>query len=465
MATMHSAPAEPRAGRLAPWTLAAFAAPTIPLTMMLAPLGSILPAYYARHTAVSLAAIGMVLFLTRITDAVADQVVGYLSDITRTRFGPRKPWIAAGTLVSMVSVYLMLTPRADTGPAAFFVWTLLLMLGWTMIYVPLAAWGSELSRDYGERARISGYMALAGPIGALIVFALPLLPMFGSTAITADVLRGMAIVIVAMLPLSVALMLAVVPRGQTVASESPSIRQAFQAIRRNRPFWRFLAFAMVGGLVIGMIGGLLVLYMDNYLGLGSKIAYLFLLNLVASLVGVPIWARLVKVVGKHRVIAFGAIYNLLFLLPPLWLIKPGHDAFPQMMIWMGALGLSSASSTVVFPAMMGDIVDYDIWKTNANRAGNYFAFLGLMQKSMVALGGAISFGLLGALGFDAKAAVVTPHAAFGLLITISALPGLFSVLAIALVWNYPLDQRRHSIIRRRIEQRAARASPAAEAGA
>jgi Na+/melibiose symporter-like transporter len=40
------------------------------------------------------------------------------------------------------------------------------------------------------------------------------------------------------------------------------------------------------------------------------------------------------------------------------------------------------------------------------------------------------------------------------------LPCVFGLAAAALTWNFPLDARKHEIIRRRIEQRAHRAAAA-----
>ena len=52
-----------------------------------------LPTFYAAHTTVSLAQIGVVAAAARIFDALNDPIVGYLSDRTHTRIGSRKPWL------------------------------------------------------------------------------------------------------------------------------------------------------------------------------------------------------------------------------------------------------------------------------------------------------------------------------------------------------------------------------------
>src|SRR5262245_56486209 len=79
-----------------------FGFPSLPHSLVAYPLYSLLPAYYAAHTKVTLAEIGAIAAASRIFDAVNDPVIGYLSDRTRTRFGSRKPWLVASILFLVV---------------------------------------------------------------------------------------------------------------------------------------------------------------------------------------------------------------------------------------------------------------------------------------------------------------------------------------------------------------------------
>src|SRR3954470_4590096 len=104
------------ASRLTAMQLLAYALPVLPLSMMLGPVSSVMPVFYAKHTAISLSAVGTALMLTRIVDAFADQLTGYLSDITRSRYGARKPWLVGGTVVCVAASFAFFNP----GPAAGF---------------------------------------------------------------------------------------------------------------------------------------------------------------------------------------------------------------------------------------------------------------------------------------------------------------------------------------------------------
>ena len=71
------------------------------------------------------------------------------------------------------------------------------------------------------------------------------------------------------------------------------------------------------------------------------------------------------------------------------------------------------------------------------------------------LGGALAVGialpLVAALGFDPKSAANTPEALNSLLLIFALGPALAHGLAAAIVAGFPIDARRHSEIRARME--------------
>jgi Na+/melibiose symporter-like transporter len=76
--------------------------------------------------------------------------------------------------------------------------------------------------------------------------------------------------------------------------------------------------------------------------------------------------------------------------------------------------------------------------------------------SVSALGSALGFYVLALVGYDPKTAANAPDAVAGMLVNLLVLPGVFFVLAALLLFRFPIDARRHAIIRRRIDSRAAR---------
>lgn len=91
------------------WIMAAFGAPGFPLALVGLPMAVYLPAVYAGQDGygLSLAAVGFVLMLTRLSDVVTDPIIGFISDRTRTRWGRRKPFIFIGTPIYAAGIWFL----------------------------------------------------------------------------------------------------------------------------------------------------------------------------------------------------------------------------------------------------------------------------------------------------------------------------------------------------------------------
>ena len=99
--------------------VAAFAAPALPLAAMYFPVYVFLAEFYATAHGLSLAAIGGVFIAARLFDAVAIRSPGIASDRWSTRWGRRRPWLAAGAPLVMLSAWMLFVPAAGASLASF----------------------------------------------------------------------------------------------------------------------------------------------------------------------------------------------------------------------------------------------------------------------------------------------------------------------------------------------------------
>ena len=128
---------------------------TMPLAMAGLTLLTFLPIYYAVDLGLGLSVVGIVFAAGRIGDVVTDPIIGHLSDQTRTRFGPRKPWMTVGVVGFAASFSMLVSPPADVSllylilaGGGFFLFT-------TLLDVPYSAVGLELSSSVEERTRLA----------------------------------------------------------------------------------------------------------------------------------------------------------------------------------------------------------------------------------------------------------------------------------------------------------------------
>jgi len=192
------------------------------------------------------------------------------------------------------------------------------------------------------------------------------------------------------------------------------------------------------------------------MGLGDKVPIILVILTLTQIISMPVWKIIASHVGKHRAWAVASIIHGL-MMPVIFLIEPGPDSFSIVLPYAMVIAVMQAPFFMLANPILSDIIDYDILKSGVNRAGNYFSIDSMMLKGIGALAGSIGFWLLAAFNFDPKLAEFTPEAEFGLLFTVGIVPIFFFVAGGIMLWFFPINARRHAIIKRRIESLAARA--------
>ena len=69
--------------------IAIYGAVNLPTSVVGLPIALYIPAFYSQNLGLSLAAVGVLIALSRLTDVVTDPLIGTLSDRWNTRFGRR----------------------------------------------------------------------------------------------------------------------------------------------------------------------------------------------------------------------------------------------------------------------------------------------------------------------------------------------------------------------------------------
>lgn len=439
-----------------------WASPQLAYAITTAPVNAILPTLYSQFALVSLAASGTIFTVRIIFDAVSDQFIGYLSDKTRTRFGSRKPWIAGGAFVTVISIFYLFNIPSDAGVIYYGFWSLIYYLGFTMYNIPHTAWGGELSGDYGEKTKVFGYRGILDNIGGLIFPLIPIALFYMHISDTKEFTPESSSILgwgaIILIPLFTWGAIAKSPIGAVIETERTSFRGLLNSVKNNKPFIRFIIAFLFAGAGVGILSTLFYPFIVTFLKIGESFSYIFIAMVLSGIVSVPIWVKIVYWIGKHRAWAYGWIVNSISLLP-LAFVNPGDSALIYAFICMMVYGFSNGVSLIAPYSILSDVIDYDILKTKVDRAGNYYAFQLLAVKMMASAGG-LALIILGLIfGYEVtEGHVNTDFANMGMKWMFIAGPALLQLCAIPFIWNFPIDERRQKIIRRRIEQRSKRNS-------
>jgi GPH family glycoside/pentoside/hexuronide:cation symporter len=118
------------------------------------------------------ALIGLLAAIPRLTDALTDPLMGYISDHTRSRRGRRRPYIFVGAILAgLIFMLLWQLPVGRTENFYFWVFlagSMVFFLTYTIFATPWVALGYELAPDYHERTRVMGVQNLISQLAYLI---------------------------------------------------------------------------------------------------------------------------------------------------------------------------------------------------------------------------------------------------------------------------------------------------------
>jgi len=437
-------------------TLFCYSLTDLPVSMAMLPILVFIPKYYTGEMGVSLALAANIILIARIFDVITDPLVGYLSDRTHTRWGRRRPWMLASTPILMLAFYNLFLPPEDAGAAHLFTWMMVLSVGTTMLMIPYYSWAAELSPDYNERSRITGWRSFMGVVGTLSAQLAPVIALlafgYGGTGAVLGVVGWLALIV---LPLSIGLTVWNVPETRDYVSSRVPLGEGFKLMWRNGPFKRLIAAFMIGSVAFAITTPLYIFYIAFVLGAEDKAVIMLAFFFSANLAGISFWVWLSSRVGKHR--AYVGSFALIALANPLYLLLGPGDFW-----WMLPITLLSGFAAGGFAAlpnsMKADVVDLDTLKSGNNRTASFFAAWSFTAKMSASLGSWIALSVLAWIGFDASPAANNPPAQIlGLKLLFALLPSTFFLLAAALVWNYPITELRHRRLRAALERRRDRA--------
>jgi Na+/melibiose symporter-like transporter len=435
---------------------AAYALPALPLAVVVFPSHAILPGFYAQHTRIPIAVIGMILIVARVFDAVIDPLIGFLSDATMRRWKSRKPWLALGAVLLALAVLPLYSPSSTVGAGYFLGWFLAFYLGYSLVEVPLKAWGTELARNYRDRSRIATCLAVAFGLGNLAFALAPFFMASDARSFDARTLAAVGWGVAIAMPATLVMAAWIAPDGTVPETEKTRIRSVLRALHRNRPLLHFLVMFILTGLGQGVFYGMVFLYVTHILGLQTAFVWVLLADALVTLASVPVWYALIRRLQKHRAWALGLGISALSLALMAWLV-PGEPGLLPLLVLVCVRAFGSGVTQVAPNALLGDVVDYELFRRNVNQAANFHAMVSLATKFTAATGAGAGLMIAGLVGFDAAAAN-PPDVVSAFKVIALWVPVLILVIGAWVSLCFPLDRRRHATVLYQLERRVRHAA-------
>lgn len=449
---------------LTPGTIRLYGSLAFPLALIGYPLGIWLPRAYTTDIGIETAVVGLIITCAAIIDAFTDPAMGYASDRLRFRWGRRRMWLGIGAPFLLLALYHLLNPVQDATAIYLAFWFIFLRIGTTMVLVPYAAWGVELSGEYHTRTRIQSareVFLILGLVGAALVPAI-VERVIGDESTALDVLDAYTIPVLILFPLlTIAVVLRVPEPPPSPREGKVPLGRSLRLIARNGLFVRLAAIELLitGGEAFR--NTLSVFFMEDVIG-APRVGMLFLVYVLMALVAIPAWDRLARVYGKHRSLSAAMILVSVVSIA-IFLLEHG-----QIWAFYGLFaikGFCFGAFAYLPRAMMADAIDLDTVTSGDARTGSYFAVYGFMTKLAQSIGG-FSLVALSIVGYQTAAdATNATYQLTALGVLYAIVPTVAFLVALALSWSWPLTSERHARLQALLERRHRRlASAAARAG-
>ena len=148
-------------------------------------VGNFLMIFYTDVCGISMAAVSLLMLVSRFWDAINDPVIGSLSDRTRSRWGRYRPWLLFGapaTAVVLVLTFWAHPTWSDSAKSLYmYITYCVLVLGYTCVNIPYGTLCGTLTQNIEERAKINTSRSVCAMIAINIIniITLPLISAFG----------------------------------------------------------------------------------------------------------------------------------------------------------------------------------------------------------------------------------------------------------------------------------------------
>lgn len=421
------------------------------------PTATFAVAVVAKRYGLDLVALGAAIAFVTVCDSIWDPAIGVASDRWRTRWGNRKPWIVAGVVMTALSGLLLYYPREEMSVFTFVAVFALFNFSASLYEVPYRAWATSATTDVSSRNRLYFVVPLIGWIASAGLMALPLLPMFETNELTVQVLT-LSVMIFALLSVPALFflfryvpdhVLKKVPRQNGCGLW----QDLWILVRRNPPF-RFLVIVnFIAAIGSSAGGGLFFFWFDSYLGLGGHVSALGFAMLVPGLLAPFFGIWITKRYSRNTVYATASLVTAVSGVINLGLTPDTPGLLPIVLanaaIFGGGLGTLTASLT---RALYADIIDYGRLKAGIEGGGSYVSVELMLIKIQSAVFGSLGMVVVGLFGFVPGAQTQTGSAIWALRILVAGFPIVFSTVAALMMFHFPLDTRRMTIIGKRLRQ-------------
>ncbi|MCU0104946.1 glycoside-pentoside-hexuronide (GPH):cation symporter [Acholeplasma vituli] len=364
------------------WT---YAASGLGRDMMYALYSTYLLVFFTDAIGVSdweLLAIGVVIAVARIWDAINDTLMGIIIDNTKSRYGKFKPWLLIGAITSAIMFFLLFQDFGLTGGRLVLVFTIIYVLSdMTFTMNDIAYWSMypTFTSDPKERESIGSKARIFANLGMFITIALVPIIYQNFAAGPKAAFFWIALVIASIYLISQILVFFVVepPKNHLVIENQPktAFKDVLKIIFKNDQLVVIIIAIFLfntGYYVTTALGIYFFNYDFNKYG-GAEFTIFSGILALSQLASLSLFPVVAKKISRKQIftyaIVFIAIGYLLFLMV--------GNLLPLNMVFVGLAGFfvffGEGFIQVSVLVMLADTIEYGQWKLKTRNESVMFA--------------------------------------------------------------------------------------------
>jgi len=415
-------------------------------------LGFYLFPFFTSKAALPAFIAGSLLMVIKLWDAINDPLIGWMSDHTQSRWGPRLPWMLGASLplgISLAAMWWVPEGSEAARTTYYVVMAILLMTAYTSVNLPYAALSTELTPDTAIRTRLNAARftgSIVAGLSGLVVASFVLNDCENGYLLMGRITGTIAAAATLICCWGLA---PFAKRAQRPSGASEPVLQQLKRIRSNPRFLMVLGLYLLLWFGLQLMQVVALIWLVQVVHVPANLATWILLPFqISALVGLQIWSQVSNRKGRLVALRWGGgiwvaacILSMLF---PELSANPGALELTPLIGLIMMVGLGASTAYLIPWSLLPDAIDAD----PSHPAGMYTAWMVLGQKliiglSMSVFGSLLSFtgyisgtaeGCKGALSFvEAQPAT----ALLAIRLCMGLIPAVLVVLGLVLMQRWP----------------------------
>lgn len=428
-------------------------------------IGSYLLLFYTDVLGIGAAAVGTLMVVSRVWDAINDPMMGIIVDRTKPgKSGKFRRYLIGGAIPVTLFAVLCFTAIPGISDSFKLPYAYITYIGFGMAYtainIPYGSLASVMTSDPVERTSLSTFRSIGATVANLVLMIIAPMLVFnadGSASAQGFLKAAIIFAVISNICYFFAFKLTTERIQHTVnendTKEKVSLGKSISTLFKNR--------ALIG-IMVASFGVLLAVFLPqslnpylykDYFGNASLVGIASILSMIPSLLVIPFGSKLVAKYGKKEVTVIGIViaivgYALLFFLP---------ITNPYIFMAINCFaGIGTGLFNLLVWAVVGDVIDYQEYISGKREEGIVYAAYSLSRKFVQAVVGGISGFALGIIGYQSGAAQQTAEVANGVKYVITIVPFVGVILGLlAMLFIYNLSKSRLAEVNDELESRRA----------